>query len=112
MPAEPDGWVAALRALISRPYAVEVLDALSGSPLSRDEVCALLPLGHRGAARVLQDLAAEGVVTRFGAAGTWDSPDTGSTRYTLTAVGRAAVRDLSTLAMWNRLFDSCEHGDP
>ena len=111
MPAEPHGRIAMLRALVSRPYAVEILDALDSRPLSRSEVCARTRLLDRRVARALQDLAAEGMVTRVGAAGTWDSGDAGSTRYTLTAAGRAAVRELNSLEVWNRIFEAFERGD-
>ncbi|MDT5038125.1 MAG: hypothetical protein QOE03_3310 [Micromonosporaceae bacterium] len=104
MPAEFNDRITALMSLVSQPHVVEVLDTVDAGPLNVVDVVTRTRLSRRRAAGVLRALAADGIVTRCGTTGSWDDRDDPNTMYTLTTAGRATMRELYTLDVWNEMY--------
>ena len=92
-----------LRALLSRPYVLEVLDALSTGPLTAAALVRLVHTGRRTIRLTLHALAVEGLVARQHG-GSWDTRPDPDTRFTLTPAGHALVNHLWQPDVWADLY--------
>lgn len=99
-----------VRELLSHPNVVEVLDALSGRPMTVADMRANIPSGRRALAAALRILAAHGLVTKS-AGGSWDSIVPRNRVYGLTDRGRALVKTLSRLSVWTQMLEVAEAPD-
>lgn len=97
---EPD-----LHELVSHPYVVEVLDALSRRPMALADLRSDVPAAARQRAAALRIVAAWGLVARTDN-GSWDTDGSRSTVYHLTDRGRRTVATLSSFSAWTSMFDS------
>ena len=93
-----------LRELVSQPYVVEVLDALSSGPMTVQQLRSAIPRGRRGISRVVRDLVVCGLVNS-GAAGSRDDLAAADMRYQHTEHGRLVVRMLTSFSVWTILYD-------
>jgi DNA-binding HxlR family transcriptional regulator len=100
--------VVELRALVSQQDALEVLDRLTAGGLTVRQLASALHRPRRMIARALRNLAIGGLVTSD-RDGSWDDSHPAAVpktvRYRQTEKGRAAVLRLSSLAVWDALYD-------
>ncbi|HEV8556494.1 MAG TPA: hypothetical protein VGR06_08885 [Actinophytocola sp.] len=75
---DPDDEAAVVR-LVSQPYVVEVLDALSTRPWTRQQLGRMLHVRRCRLMVALRALAAHGAVRRRDHQGSWDGDDPTST---------------------------------
>jgi DNA-binding HxlR family transcriptional regulator len=85
--------------LLSRPYVLEILDALSAGPLTVTDLIREVRAGRRTVLLTLRSLAVAALVGRHDGGG-WDTRPTPDTRFTLTAAGRAFVDELWQPGAW------------
>lgn len=85
--------------LLSRPYVLEILDALSAGPLTVTALISEVHAGRRTVLLTLRGLAVAALVGRHDG-GSWDTRPTPDTRFTLTAAGRALVEELWQSDAW------------
>ncbi len=93
-----------LRELVSQPYVVEVLDALSSEPMTVQQLWAAIPRARREISRVVRDLVVRGLVIS-GTAGSRDDWAAADLRYQHTEQGRSVVRMLASFSVWTMLYD-------
>ena len=89
--------------LLSRPYVLEVLDALAAGPLTVTGLVHQVRAGRRVVRCTLHSLAVEALVGRHDG-GSWDTLPNSDTRFTLTAAGRALVDELWQPDSWTDLY--------
>lgn len=95
---------AALVRLVSLRYAVEVLDALDGPPMTQHRLRRVL-LANRGQLTVaLRALAAYGAIRRHGRQESWDTPNDATTSYELTGTGRDVLDLLNHIGVWEDFY--------
>jgi DNA-binding IclR family transcriptional regulator len=85
--------------LLSRPYALEVLDALGAGPLTVSALVRLVHAGRRTVRQTLHTLAVEGLVCRHDG-GSWDTDPAADAHLALTAAGHALVDRLWQPDAW------------
>ncbi len=91
--------------LVSQPYVVEVLDALSDRPMTRERLLRLLRVRRSSLAAALRALAAHGAVRRRDRHGSWDGRDGASTVYELTDIGHRLIELLKRVDVWDALYE-------
>jgi DNA-binding HxlR family transcriptional regulator len=94
-----------VRELVSHPYVVEVLDALSGGPMTLADLRASVPSARRGLTVALRILAAHGLVAAAGG-GSWDNIARGNTVYLHTDRGQALFETLSRMSAWTTMLEN------
>ncbi|MFC0433834.1 GntR family transcriptional regulator [Kutzneria buriramensis] len=85
--------------LLSRPYTLEVLDALGAGPLTVPALVRLVHAGRRTVRNTLHTLAVEGLVSRHDG-GSWDTRPAADACFALTATGHALVDRLWQPDAW------------
>lgn len=85
--------------LLSRPYALEVLDALGAGPLTVAALVRLVHAGRRTVRHTLYTLAVEGLVARHDG-GSWDTRPAAETHFALTTAGLTLVDRLWQPDAW------------
>jgi len=96
---------AAIAELVSRPRVVEILDALTQSPMTRRALARHVHAGGRTVCTGLRALAAHAAVQRGSLGGSWDCAGPATARYELTGHGRRLVDRLSRLEEWTALYE-------
>jgi DNA-binding HxlR family transcriptional regulator len=94
----------ALVRLVDRRYAVEVLDALAGPPLTYRRLRRVL-VAHRGQlTEALRALAAHGAIRAHGRCGSWDGPVDANACYELTDIGFGILDLLNRIEVWESIY--------
>src|ERR1700704_261807 len=95
---------AALRALVSHRYVIEVLDALSNGPMTLADIRSSIHGGRRELAAAVRLGAARGLVTSKDT-GSWGTDAAVDATYRHTDLGRAVFELLSRFSFWTTVFD-------
>jgi DNA-binding HxlR family transcriptional regulator len=101
--------VTRLLPVVSRRYAVHVLDALAEKPRTYGELRASLHAPRRHLDRAIHTLAAQGAIQRTGHPGSWDGRAPAATRYALTTTGHHLARQLARLEIWTAIYEYYLH---
>jgi len=101
---DPDDEAAVVR-LVSRPYVVEVLDALMCQPVTQHRLRRVLRLRRSRLTVALRALAAYGAIRRGDQHGSWDGRDPAPTLYELTDIGRGLLDLLQQMDVWDSFYE-------
>jgi DNA-binding HxlR family transcriptional regulator len=99
----PDDEAAFVR-LVLQQYAVEVVDALFGLPLTLRRLRKVLGVRRGPLMETLRALAAYGAIRRCGEQGSWDGTDPDGARYELTDIGYGIIELLNRIDRWNDIY--------
>jgi DNA-binding HxlR family transcriptional regulator len=103
MVRSPDDETALVR-LVHLPYAVEVLDALDGPPMTLRRLRRVLLARRAELTSSLRALAAYGAIRRRAGQGSWDDREKATTSYELTDTGHDVLAVLNRIDVWEEIY--------
>lgn len=103
MVRSPDEETALVR-LVNLPYAVEVLDALYGPPMTLRRLCRVLLARRAELTPSLRALVVYGAIRRRAPHGSWDDGDKATTSYELTDTCRDVLSVLNRIDVWEEIY--------
>ena len=101
--------VTPLLPIVSKRYAVDILDALAERPHTYAELRTSLRAHRHDLDTAIRTLAAQGAIQRPAHPGSWDGRAPAPTRYELTT-GHHLAHQLSQLEIWTAIYEYYLHG--
>ncbi|MGX9787507.1 hypothetical protein [Mycobacterium sp. MMS18-G62] len=92
-----------MRELVSHPYVLEILDALTHGPMTLGDLTTHVHAGRRGLTAALRLVGSRGLVAKDDN-GSWDDPPVDAL-YRHTNLGRVVVEALSCYSLWTAMYD-------
>lgn len=112
MKSSDDDVMVRLLRVVSRRYAVDVLDLLANRPRTFDELRAAVRARPRELDDAIRSLATENAITCPEQPGSWDARAPATTRYELTATGQDMIDRLCQPDAWTTMEEYYRHRRP